>query len=186
MTDQRIVELYWEREERAIAETDIKYGGYCRSIAFNILYNHEDTEESVSDTYLRAWNSMPPERPDILSAFLGKICRRLSLDRWRRLHAQKRGCGELPLALDELSECLPSGKGDPAEELELKELRALYESFLSSLPNADRRVFLCRYWYLDSVSDIARRYGFTESKVRSMLHRSRTKFRSILEKEGYR
>lgn len=186
MTDARIIELYWERSERAIEETDRKYGPYCSSIAYNILRDHEDAEESVNDTYLRAWNSMPPERPNILSAFLGKICRRLSIDRWRRGRAEKRGGGELPFALEELEYCLPSGNGDPAEEAELRELQRLYERFLVSLRTQERRVFLCRYWYMDSIADIARRFGFTESKVTSMLHRTREKFRAVLEKEGYR
>ncbi len=185
MTDQRIVELYWAREERAISETDSKYGPYCRSIAFNILHDHQDSEESVNDTYLRAWSSMPPEKPNILSAFLGKICRRLSIDRWRRDRAGKRGGGELPLVLDELQNCI-SGGGDPAEELELKELQRLYDSFIVSLSAVERRVFLCRYWYMDSISAIATRFDFTEAKVRSMLHRTREKFRTLLEKEGYR
>ncbi len=186
MTDARIIELYFERSERAISETDIKYGPYCRSIAYNILHDREDSEESVNDTYLRAWNSLPPEKPDILTAFLGKICRRLSIDRWRRDRAKKRGGDEMPLALEELEYCIPAGSGDPAEELELKELQSLYERFLSSLPTVDRRVFLCRYFYMDSVTAIALRFNFTESKVKSMLHRTRGKFRALLEKEGYR
>lgn len=186
MTDARIIELYFERDERAIGETDRKYGPYCRSIAYNILFSHEDAEESMNDTYLRAWNSMPPERPNILSAFLGKICRRLSIDRWRRDRAEKRGGGEPALALEELEYCIPSGSGDPADELELRELQRLYERFLTSLPAAERRVFLCRYWYMDPIADIARRFGFTEAKVTSMLHRTRERFRAVLEKEGYR
>lgn len=186
MTDARIVELYWERSERAIEETDHKYGPYCRTIAYNILRSHEDAEESVNDTYLRAWDSMPPEKPGILSAFLGKICRRLSIDRWRRSSAEKRGGGEVPLALEELSYCIPAGSGNPAEEAELRELQWLYERFLLSLPATERRVFLCRYWYMDPISSIALRFGFTESKVTSMLHRTREKFKAVLEKEGFR
>ena len=186
MTDARIIELYHLREERAIEETDKKYGPYCRSIAYNVLHSREDSEECVNDTYLRAWESMPPERPNILSAFLGKICRRLSIDRWRRCKAEKRGGGEAELALEELSFCIPSGSVDPAEEMELKELHRLYERFINALPATERKVFLCRYWYMDRISDIALRFGFTEAKVTSMLHRTREKFRSILEKEGYR
>ena len=186
MTDARIIELYHLREERAIEETDKKYGPYCRSISYNILSSHDDSEECVSDTYLRAWNSMPPEKPDILSAFLGKICRRLSIDRWRKAKAEKRGGGESVLALEELEYCIPAGQGDPAEELELKELKRIYERFINALPTTERRVFLCRYWYMDSVKDIARRFDFTESKVTSMLHRTRERFRAVLEKEGYR
>lgn len=186
MTDARIIELYHLRCERAIEETDKKYGPYCRSIAFNVLRSHEDSEECVSDTYLRAWNSMPPEKPNILSAFLGKICRRLSIDRWRRLSAEKRGGGETSMALEELSRCIPAEGGSPADELELKELVRLYERFISALPATERKVFICRYWYMDPVKDIARRFGFTEAKVTSMLHRTRERFRALLEKEGYR
>ena len=186
MTDARIIELYHLREERAIEETDRKYGPYCRSISYNILHSIEDSKECVNDTYLRAWESMPPERPNILSAFLGKICRRLSIDRWRRNSSQKRGGGEAGIALEELSFCIPSGDGNPAEEAELKEIKAIYARFLSSLPTTQRKVFLCRYFYMDSIADIARRFGFTESKVTGMLHRSREAFRSVLEKEGYR
>ena len=108
MEDSVIIDLYWAREERALSETDTKYGGYCRSIAHNILRNREDTEECVSDTWLHAWNAMPPQRPSILSSFLGRITRNLSFDRCRRQNAEKRGGGSLPLALDELSECVPA------------------------------------------------------------------------------
>ena len=139
MTDARIIELYHLREERAIEETDKKYGPYCRSIAYNILHSPEDSEECVNDTYLRAWDSMPPERPNILSAFLGKICRRLSIDRWRRVTADKRGGSETTLALEELAFCIPSANGDPAEELEMKELRRLYEKFIRSLPKTGQK-----------------------------------------------
>ncbi|MBQ8263623.1 MAG: sigma-70 family RNA polymerase sigma factor [Oscillospiraceae bacterium] len=186
MTDARIIELYFERDERAISETDRKYGPYCRSIAYNILFSKEDSEECVNDTYLRAWTSMPPQRPNILSAFLAKICRGLSIDRWRRDRAEKRGGGETALALDELEYCIPAGSGDPADELELRELQKLYARFISSLSTTERRVFLCRYWYMDSIKSIAHRFGFTEAKVTSMLHRTRERFRAVLEKEGYR
>ena len=108
MEDSAIIDLYWAREERALSETDTKYGGYCRSIAHNILKNREDSEECVSDTWLHAWNAMPPQRPSILSSFLGRITRNLSFDRCRRQNAEKRGGGSLPLALDELSECVPA------------------------------------------------------------------------------
>ena len=182
MDDSRIIELYWQRAEQAVVETDAKYGGYCYAIAYNILSNREDAEESVSDTYLAAWRSIPPKRPSILSAFLGKITRYISLDRWKSRSAYKRGGGEVPLALEELEDCVSGGES-PEETLLRRELVMRLNRFLEELPETERRVFLCRYWYLDSVSDIARRFGFSESKVTSMLHRTRQKLRKSLEKE---
>lgn len=184
MDDQSIVELYWSRSENAISETDIKYGRYLNSISYNILTNHEDAQECVNDTYHNAWNAMPPDRPSVLSTFLGKITRRLSIDRWRRLNAEKRGGGELTLALDELENCV-SGSGNVENEIERRELAKLFNSFLDTLPVTERRVFLCRYWYMDSIQSIAVQFGFSQSKVASMLHRTRAKLRTVLEKEGY-
>lgn len=184
MEDKQIIDLYFRRSEEAIAETDRKYGPYCYSIAYNILTNREDSEESVSDTYLAAWRAMPPRRPSILAAFLGKITRHLSIDRWRSRGAQKRGGGEMPLALEELWDCVPGGVS-PEEKLERKQLAALLNRLLEELPETERSVFLCRYWYIDSVADIAAHFGFTESKVHSMLHRTRIRLRKALEKEGY-
>ena len=183
MDDQSIVELYWSRSENAISETDVKYGRYLNSISYNILANHEDAQECVNDTYHNAWNTMPPDRPSVLSTFLGKITRRLSIDRWRRLNAEKRGGGELTLALDELENCV-SGSGNVENEIERRELAKLFNGFLDTLPVTERRVFLCRYWYMDSVPSIAQQFGFSESKVTSMLHRTRNKLRVLLEKEG--
>jgi len=184
MDDKRIVELYWSRSETAITETATKYGSYLNSISYNILVNLEDAQECVNDTYHDAWNSMPPHCPSILSTFLGKITRRISIDHWRKLHAEKRGGGELPLALDELEECV-SGSGCVEDEIERQELIKLFNDFLNTLPATERRVFLCRYWYMDSVNSIAQQFGFSQSKVASMLHRTRAKLRSVLEKEGY-
>lgn len=184
MEDKQIIDLYFGRSEQAIAETDAKYGHYCYSIAYNILTNKEDSEESVSDTYMAAWNHIPPRRPAILATFLGKITRHLSIDRWRSRSAAKRGGGEMVLALEELEDCVPGGES--AERiLERKQLAALFNRLLEALPETERSVFLCRYWYLDSVSDIAEHFSFTESKVKSMLHRTRIKLRKALEKEGY-
>ncbi len=184
MDDQSIVELYWSRSENAISETDIKYGRYLNSISYNILTNHEDAQECVNDTYHNAWNTMPPDRPSVLLTFLGKITRRLSIDRWRRLNAEKRGGGELTLALDELEDCV-SGSGNVENEIERRELDKLFNSFLDTLPATERRVFLCRYWYMDSIQSIAGQFSFSQSKVASMLHRTRAKLRTVLEKEGY-
>lgn len=183
MEDTQIIDLYWQRSEQAIAETDGKYGGYCYSIAYNILTNNEDAEESVSDTYMAAWNTMPPRKPAILATFLGKITRRLSIDRWRERHSSKRGGGELPLALDELEDCV-AGRETVELTYERKRFARAFNGFLDALPETERRVFLCRYWYLDPIGQIAAKFGFTESKVASMLHRTRKKLRATLEQEG--
>lgn len=184
MDDKQIIELYWNRSESAISETADKYGNYCYSIAYNILTNNEDAEESVSDTYMAAWNAMPPRRPSILSTFLGKITRHLSIDRWRSRNAYKRGGGEIILALDELGECV-SGEETVEQIYARKELAVLFNRLLSELPEMERNIFLCRYWYLDSIADIAEYFAYSESKVKSMLHRTRGKLRKALQKEGY-
>lgn len=185
MDDKSIVDLYFDRSEQAIAETAAKYGRYCHTISYQILYNDEEAEECVNDTYLGAWNAMPPHRPSVLSAFLGKITRRLSLDRWRRAHAEKRGGGEVPLALDELADCLSGGE-EVEEAVDKKQLSLLLASFVRRLPDVERRVFVCRYFHLESVEAVAARLGFSVSKVKSMLFRTRIKLRAVLDKEGYR
>ena len=165
MNDDQIIQLYFDRSEQAIKETDAKYGGYCYSIAYNILNNPEDAEESVSDTYLSAWNAMPPRRPPALAAFLGKITRNLSIDRWRKYRAFKRGEGQIELALEELRECV-SGTESAEEAAIRKEILASLNRFLGTLKETERSVFLCRYWYLDSTEEIAEKSGFTVSKSR--------------------
>ena len=184
MDDEMIVQLYWDRSENAITETDRKYGAYCNSIAYGILRDKEDAEESVSDTYLDAWNSMPPHRPSILATFLGKITRRISIDRWRTKNRLKRGGGEVVLALEELEQCIVGGHS-PEQEIEDKNLAHTINDFLDELPLQERRVFLARYWYLDSIREIAEDFHFSQSKVMSMLFRIRNKLRNRLEKEGY-
>lgn len=183
MDDSRILELYWSRNESAISETAVKYGGYCYSIARNILTNNEDAEESVNDTYLAAWNAMPPRRPSILATFLGKLARHISIDRWRASRTEKRSGGELPLALEELGECADQGPGLETVVLR-RELAQILGRFVDDLPDPERSVFLCRYWYLDSIRDIAEHFDFSESKVASMLLRTRKKLRTKLEEEG--
>lgn len=183
MEDNAIIDLYLTRSENAISQTAVKYGAYCYTIAYNILSNREDSEESVNDTYLAAWNTIPPRRPNVLSAFLGKITRYISLDRWKRRSAAKRGGGEVPLALEELEGCIPGGE-DPEKAFARKQLLRSIDSFLEGLPATERKVFVCRYWYLDSISDIAERFGFSESKVKTMLFRTREKLRAVLGKEG--
>lgn len=183
MEDDSIVNLYWARSENAISETSKKYGNYCYSIAYNILGNVEDADESVNDTYLNAWNNIPPHRPSILSTFLGKITRRISIDKWRGRTAEKRGGGEIVLVLDELSDCIPSNQS-VEHEVEVAELSQLIDNFVMSLPPMERRVFICRYWYLDPIADIAQRFGFSQSKVKMMLHRQRKNLLNRLEREA--
>ena len=183
MEDHAIIELYWERAEDAISKTAAKYGGYCYTIAYNILSNNEDAEESVNDTWLAAWNTMPPRRPKLLAAFLGKMTRYISLDRWKNRTARKRGGGEVPLVIEELEECI-SGEDSVEKEYLQKEFAKSLNQFVEDLPDVERKVFLCRYWYMDSIETIAERFGFSESKVASMLHRTRGKLRKMLEQEG--
>lgn len=183
MEDSRIVQLYFERSEQAIAETDQKYGSYCYSIAYNILTNPEDAQECVSDTYYTAWKRIPPTRPRLLSAFLGKITRHISIDRWRRSAAYKRTGGQMPLALEELGDI--TGRGEtPEETVGRKELVSAVNRFLLTLPKQERSVFLCRYWYLDGIETIAEKTGLTRGNISTMLHRTRKKLRDALEKEG--
>ena len=184
MNDERIVALYWERDEQAIRLTREQYGTYLFSIAFQLLANREDSEECENDTYLAAWNVMPPQRPNVLSAFLAKIIRNLSLKKWRQSHAQKRGGASVPLAFDELEDCIADDRSF-REELEAQELAEHINTFLRMLGESERRVFVCRYFYGDPISDIAERFGFGESRVKTMLMRTRNKLRAHLEKEGW-
>lgn len=182
MEDCAIVDLYWSRDPEAIRRTGEKYGGYCRSIARNILPDQRDAEECVNDTWLGAWNAMPENRPSLLAPFLGKITRNLALTRWQAARAEKRGGGELPLVLDELSECVSSA--DTLQTLEAVELEKEINRFLGTLPERECGVFLRRYWFTEPMADIARRYGMQENTVRTSLFRSREKLRRHLEKEG--
>lgn len=183
MEDQGIIQLFFDRSEQAIEETDKKYGGLCFSIAYNVLDNREDSEESVSDTYLAAWNTIPPRRPNFLNAFLAKMTRHISIDRWRKRSAKKRGGGEIILALEELEDCVDAQSVE--SEFAKKELTRVLNQFLLSLPETERNVFLCRYWYLDSIQTISQVSGFSQSKVTSMLYRLRGRLRKILTEEGY-
>lgn len=185
MEDSQIIKLYLDRSESAIRETGKKYGTYCYSIANNILANHEDAEESVSDTYLTAWNTIPPHVPKVLAAFLGRITRQICIDRLRKYKAFKRGGGEIATALEELNECV-SGHDDVETTVYRKELMASINRFLAGLSAAERSAFVCRYWYLDSTETIAEKSGFTVSKVKSMLYRIRKRLDAHLEKEGFR
>lgn len=182
MDDDKIVALYWERNETAIEATAAKYDSYCHKIAYYILTNQEDSDEAVNDTYLCAWKSIPPHRPTLLSTYLGKLTRRISLKIWRSRTAQKRGGGELTLALDELMDCIPNQ--DSIEEgLETQELTELVNQFLGALKTDERRVFLQRYWYLMPIAEICKTSGYSKSKVESMLFRTRKKLQKRLQKE---
>lgn len=184
MEDARIIQLYWDRDERAIHFTAKKYGNYCTSIAKNILGNHEDTEECVNDTYMNAWNSMPPHRPNILSTFLGKITRNLSLNRYKHNAADKRGGGQMMVVFDEIAEMV-SDIDSVEEEIDRKELIKAIDSFLGTLSIEKRSLFVRRYWYFDSISDMAIRFGMTENNVSVTLNRLRLKLYSYLSERGF-
>lgn len=184
MEDARIVDLYWARSERAIDETSSKYGKYCFAIAHNILANDEDADESVNDTYLDAWNSMPPHRPAILSTFLGKITRRIAIDKWRSRSAEKRGGGEIFLALDELSECI-SSHNSVEQEIEAAELAKDINDFLRTISLDERNTFVGRYWFLLSVKELSVKTGFSEGKIKILLYRTRKKLKDYLKRKEY-
>lgn len=183
MDDSKIIDLYWARSQQAIAESEIKYGAYCRAVARNILDQAEDAEECVNDTWLRAWNVMPPQRPTVLQAFFGKLTRNLSLDRWRRDRAQKRGGSQVELALDELEDCL-AARDRVEESVDAQTTANLICAFVRSLPSQDRVLFVRRYWYLDDIQTLAKTMGMGQSQAKSRLHRIRQRLKTALEKEG--
>ena len=185
MEDQEIIGLYWDRDQQAIVESQSKYGGYCHSVAWGVLGRREDAEECVNDTWLHAWNAMPPQRPSILSAFFAKLTRNLALDRWRRNRAAKRGGGQTELALEELGECLSGGSG-PEQELEERETAAVLSAFLRRQPELDRNLFLLRYFQLESIASLAGRFHMGEGQVKTRLYRVRQRLKRALEEEGIR
>lgn len=184
MEDSQIIELYWRKNADAISETSSKYGAYCYTIADNILHSIEDSEECVNDTWLHAWNAMPPQKPNVLRMFLAKITRSLSVNRFNARSAEKRGGGEINLVLDELADCLAGGTNVEAE-YEVKELEQCIRRFVRGLPERDGNVFVRRYFFTEPVAAIAKRYGLTESNVTVILSRTRKKLRLKLAKEGY-
>lgn len=184
MDDNEIVGLYWERNDQAIKETADKYGAYCLKISLNILQHMSDSEENVNDTYMQAWASIPPQRPNSLKAFLAKIARNLALNRYKAAHAQKRYDSEFAMCLDELDICTPS-KITVEDELGMAQLSKCIDDFLYQQSTDARGVFVCRYFYCESIKDIADRYGYSHSKVKSMLMRTRTRLKFYLQKEGY-
>ena len=183
MEDKAIVDLYWQRSDRAIPETECKYGGYCHTVAMRIVNNREDAEECVNDTWLGAWNSMPENRPSSLAPYLAKLTRWLSLTRVKAQNRIKRGGNEVTVSLEELDGELGEGT-DLAQQIELKELAEYLNSFLSELPEEERRVFLARYWYVASIHEISEKSGYSESKIKSMLLRTRRKLKKALEDAG--
>lgn len=184
MEDRQIIELYFARNEQALKETEEKYGSYCRYVAYSILENYEDTQEVLSDTWLRAWNSIPPQVPRVLKLYLGKIARNLAFNTYRNRTAQKRGGGELELVLEELEGCVPAS-GRVSDHLEAEELAKEIQKFLQTQPKRDRGIFLLRYFGAEETSVIARRYGLTEGNVRRILSRMRNKLKKHLDGEGY-
>lgn len=184
MNDEAIVALYWQRSEAAIAETRNKYNAYLTKIAYNILHDYEDSRESVSDTYLSAWNSMPPHRPKVLSTYLAKLTRRISIDCFRKRTREKRGGSEYALSLDELTECIPTGDST-LQEVDLRALARSINRYLRTLPEQQRSVFIGRYFYADSLQEVAAYYRMSIPKTKSMLHRTRQGLKVHLTKEGY-
>ena len=182
MEDSQIVSLYWERKESAIAQTDKKYGKYLHTIAYNILADREDSQESVNDTYLAAWDSMPPHKPAVLSTYLGKITRRISIDCFRKRNAQKRG-SEYALSLEELGECI--GQNSTEEAVNAQALADAIGKYLETVSQEARRVFIGRYYYLDPVKEIARYCHITESKAKMLLLRTRQGLWEHLQREGF-
>lgn len=181
MNDSEIIGLYFERSQAAIKESRTKYGSYCRTISMNILRNREDTEECLSDTWLKAWNTIPPENPVCLSAFLGRIARNTALSLWRKVNSQKRKGSETDLCLDELTECIPEDQGRSfTENLELKDA---LNRFLQGLDEKSRKIFMKRYWYIVPVKKIAKELDMNEGAVKMSLLRTRKKLRQFLEEE---
>ncbi|MCR5249895.1 MAG: sigma-70 family RNA polymerase sigma factor [Lachnospiraceae bacterium] len=185
MNDEQIVRLYWERDEQAIRESSTKYGAYCSAIAGRILDNSEDARECVNDTWLQAWNCIPPNKPTLLSVFLGRITRNLSFNRYKKTHSEKRGGGNIDLILDELEECL-SGNDTPEDELLRNELKEDINRFLASLPEEKRYMFIRRYWHADTITEIAGRFGMSANNVSVTLGRVRAALKSHLTERGYR
>ena len=184
MEDLIIVDLYWQRSEEAITESNEKYGTYCHTIANNILENHQDSEECVNGTWLQSWNAMPPQRPNKLSAFFAKITRNLAINRFHERKAEKRGGGRAQVAMDELSECIASSS-DTEGEFSRKELEKDINRFLHSLPKRDCDIFMNRYFFVETTRNIASQFNMKESNILLILSCTRKKLRDFLKEEGY-
>lgn len=184
MTDEAIVNLYWDRKEDAILETQLKYEKYLFKISLNILFDEEDAKENVNDTYLKAWNSIPPQRPSVLSTYLGKINRQGAIDIYRKKTSQKRKGAEYESCIEELSDCI-ADEQNVEQSIEAKLLGQAINAFLTELPEQKRNVFLGRYYYMDSVKAIAGYMKLSEQNVKNILHRSRGELKEYLRKEGF-
>ena len=184
MKDEEIIALYWKRDEQAIAATAEKYGSYCHSISYHILHSNEDAQECLNDTWLGAWKSIPPRQPNRLSVYLGKITRNLSFNRYKCNHAQKRGGGEMALVLEELGDCV-SDNDDVEQAMDRQELVRVIGEFLMSLSAKKRSIFLRRYWYAESVSEIACDCGMPQNTVSKTLERARKQLRTYLCERGF-
>ncbi len=183
MDDSRIIALYWNRNEEAIDQTRAKYGRYLQTIAYNILENREDSEECVGDTYLRVWNAIPEDRPGNFRAHLGRIVRNLSLNRYAGRRAQKRGGGEVELLMGELTDCIPA-PGSVEGSSESAAITAALDRFLEGLNEEQRALFVRRYWYMQTIGELAHLTGYSESKVKSMMYRLRNRLKAHLEQGG--
>lgn len=184
MEDCEIIRLFFERDEKALRETQKKFGAYCRSIAFNILNNSEDAEECVNDTYMRAWENIPPTKPASLGAYLGRIAKNLALNRINFFGYEKRGGGSKELSFDELDEFV-SGESSVESEAERKEIIAAVNEFLRSLPLKKQQLFIGRYWGMCSQAQLAKRFGMSENTVAVNLGRTRKKLKEYLKKRGF-
>ena len=184
MDDRNIVELYWQRDEEALQQTQAKYGAYLAKVSYNILSNYEDSQECVNDTYLAAWNSMPVHRPKILCTYLSKITRQLSIDVFRKRNAEKRRCSEYALSLEELGDTF-SPEPTPEDALHGRLLDEAIRRFVDTLSGTSQRVFLGRYYFFDPLKDIAAYCGLSESRVKNLLYRTRQELKTYLQKEGF-
>lgn len=182
MEDSAIIDLYWQRSDTAISETDLKYGRLCHSVAYNFVKNNEDAEECVNDTWLKAWNSMPNARPKVLSAFLSAITRNLAISLYRNKTSKKRGGGEMALALEEMQDCIPAN-ADVGRNYEIKEFEDAIARFVEELTLAEQKIFVARYWYVAPISEIAEKMHFTQGKTKSILFRLRKKLQIYLQEE---
>ena len=184
LSDEKIIEMYWDRDERAISETDRKYGKYLYAIAYNIVHDHPDCEECLNDTYLGTWNKIPPARPTAFQSFLSKIMRNIAIDRFRKNTAQRRVPSEMTVSLGELDECI-ADHSDIEEDRLVRELAVMLNQFLSGLPKRRQFVFVCRYYYADSVAKIAEMLGLSEKTIRRDISQMKADLKAFLEKGGY-
>ena len=184
LSDEKIIEMFWDRDERAISETDRKYGKYLYAIAYNIVHDHPDCEECLNDTYLGTWNKIPPARPTAFQSFLSKIMRNIAIDRFRKNTAQKRVPSEMTVSLGELDECM-AYQSDMEEDRMVRELAVMLNDFLAGLPKRRQFVFVCRYYYADSVAKIAEMLGLSEKTIRRDISQMKADLKAFLEKGGY-